>query len=100
MRHIFIASVSYGKPNLTKFRVEKETEKLFILGEKTSILGTRSWARQIHKNDVTCFENHIDAVDYLITEQNEYIERTQEKLKEASGSLVTLKSLKAELERE
>lgn len=99
MRHIFTARLQFGGPSLSKFVVEKETLKLFKLGSETLILGSKSYASQIHKDDMTCFENPVDAVAYLIAEQSEYIERTQERLKEASDSLVTLKSLLKELEK-
>lgn len=98
MKHIFLAKLTFGRPQLSKLEVEKETEKTFVVCKEEAILGSKSYSRRLNKEEVGVFEDAVDAAKHIIVLQDFFIKKTREKLDAAVVDLAMLKELLVELQ--
>jgi len=84
---------------MTKYEVIKETPKMLKLGEETAIIGGRIWSKQINKEFGRYFDDPIEAVEFLITEQGNAIQQLEIKLDDAHDDLDLLNDLLKEMRK-
>jgi len=102
MSKIFVASFRYGRANLSKVEVEKETEKSFIIGRRSKeekLLGWRSLPARISKEKYNCFGTSEEALDYLVDAAREHITACRERLRKAVEEHCKLVKIKREIAR-
>lgn len=98
-RFIFLTD-SKWRPRMTKLEVIKETPKMLMLGEATSILGGRIWGSQVHKENARYFDDPIEAIEWLIVEQAKVIQQCEIKLDDAHDDKELLEELLKETRKE
>ena len=73
-RYIFVAKFAYGRANLAKVKVEKETEKAFtVTKELENLLGRTYLPGRLLKGKYFCFDTANDALLYLKEYADKYV---------------------------
>ena len=93
---IYVASFRYGKPNLSRVTVEKETPKLFkiVRNSEEDLLGFPVGIhRVVHKENDRWFKTGLEAMSWLLEKVNENIARSARKLAETKAKQEKLSEL-------
>jgi len=98
-RFVFFVSSKWGRPRMTKFEVIKETSKLLKLGNETEIFGGSHYLRQIHKENDPYFDDPIEAIESLISNQAKVIKQCEIKLDDAHDDKELLEELLKEMRK-
>ena len=69
------------------------------LGDETEIIGGKMWYSQIHKENDRYFDDPIEAIEYLITQQAETIKQAEITLDDAHGDRELLEELLKEMRK-
>lgn len=84
MREIYVASFSYGKANLDRAEVVRETQKSFMIAPNFKrILGWQYLPDRLSKEKHHCFDTLDEGLAYLENAQREHILACREKLDDA-----------------
>ena len=85
MRQIYVASFSYGKANLTRVEVVKETPKSFMVKSRESkiILGWQYLPERVSKEKHHYFDTPEQAMEHLVKCGHEHILACRKKLEQA-----------------
>jgi len=94
-RHIFVAEFKYGEARLVKVRVEKETEKTFILtnDRPDKLLGYVYLPGRLSKSNYHCFDTANDALLYLKECADKHVVDCKRELAEAEEKARALGAL-------
>lgn len=96
MRQIWLASFTYGKANLDRVEVIKETPKTFTVGpwrETRRTLGWQSFPERFSKETYCCFVTLKEAMEYLVKTAQEYVKQCRDELTKAKEEHHTLVEL-------
>lgn len=96
---LFFAEFKYGKPNLCRSKIVKETEKTFTVGDEEILLGNPYaffFGRKTKKTKYKYFTNYGDALKYLIDEAKNEVDRLERELVEVKAAERTLMSMLAD----
>ena len=66
MKTMYIASFSYGKPNLARVLIEKETSKTISVFSHTNLLGWQWFGKRTHKEKLNMFSCRQEAFEFLL----------------------------------
>jgi len=89
---IYIARFEYGKGNLSKAEVIKETEKTYFVTDEEDILGWVYVSGRVRKDD-NIFLNIDAAVYYLIEKASEYIVACEVNIDKAKAQICVFSNL-------
>ena len=85
MTKLYIAEFSYGKARLATVELVRETPKIYIVerSAKEDFLGFQFLSERLYKNKHHCFFTAEDALDYLLSETDQYISNLEAALVKA-----------------
>jgi len=94
--YIYVIKTRYT-PNISKFKVFKETLKLYKVNSCTSIIGIKLYGSQFYKSDKNVFTSLVDAKNEVVRQLNSKIAQYENDIEEAKNDIELIENL---LERE
>lgn len=89
----YVADWRYGKPELAKVTIAKETPKTFTITEDEAILGWFYFGKRVNKNKYNWFDTRDEAISFLIKRGKETIDYRHKLIDRLEQEVKSLKEM-------
>lgn len=92
MKMMYVAKFAYGKANLSRVEVEKETDKTIVVASDSNLMGWQYFRQRTRKANIHLFQNKEDALSYLVDKGQQYVEGLCRKMESAEQEIAAMEA--------